>query len=150
MATPENTPRLTIPEVDPQAYTPLYALEKHLRAGSLGENLLALVKMRASQLNGCAYCLNMHPREARKAEVSQQKLDVLAGWHEAPDLYTDRERAALRLTEQVTLIAGGVSEEVWEAAAAVFSEQERAELLMAIAAINTWNRLAIATRQQLD
>ena len=145
-----TTPRLTIPEVDPQAYKPLFAMEKYLHAGSLGEDLLALVKMRASQLNGCAYCLNMHSREARKAEVPQQKLDVLAGWHEAPDLYSDRERAALRLTEQVTLIADGVSDEVWAAAAAVYSEQELAELLMAISAINTWNRLAIATRQQLD
>lgn len=145
-----TTPRLTIPEVDPKAYQPLYALEKHLHAGSLGEDLLALVKMRASQLNGCAYCLNMHSREARKAEVGQQKLDVLAGWHEAPDLYSDREQAALRLTEQVTQISGGVSDEAWAAAAAVFSEQELAELLMAIAAINTWNRLAIATRQPLD
>lgn len=150
MTTPANTARMSIPEVDAKAYQPLYALEKYLHAGSLGEDLLALVKMRASQLNGCAYCLNMHAREARKAEVSPQKLDVLAGWHEAPGLYTDREQAALRLTEQVTLIADGVSDEVWEAAAAVFSEQERAELLMAIAAINTWNRLAIATRQQLD
>ena len=145
-----TTPRLTIPEVDPKAYQPLYALEKHLRSGSLGEDLLALVKMRASQLNSCAYCLNMHSREARKAEVPQQKLDVLAGWHEAPGLYTDRERAALRLTEQVTILTDGVADEVWDAAAAVYSEQELAELLMAIAAINTWNRLAIATRQQLD
>lgn len=145
-----TTPRLTIPEVDKKAYQPLYALEKHLHAGSLDEDLLALVKMRASQLNGCAYCLNMHSREARKADVPQQKLDVLAGWHEAPDLYTDREQAALRLTEQVTLIADGVTDEVWDAAAAVYSAQELSELLMAIAAINTWNRLAIATRQQLD
>lgn len=145
-----TTPRLTIPEVDSQAYQPLFAMEKYLHAGSLGEDLLALVKMRASQLNGCAYCLNMHSREARKADVPQQKLDVLAGWHEAPDLYTDREQAALRLTEQVTVLTDGVSDVVWDAAAAVYSEQELAELLMAIAAINTWNRLAIATRQQRD
>ncbi len=72
MTTPASTPRMSIPEVDANAYKPLYALEKHLRAGSLGENLLALVKMRASQLNGCAYCLNMHAREGRKAEVSRR------------------------------------------------------------------------------
>lgn len=72
MTTPANTARMSIPEVDAKAYQPLYALEKYLHAGRLGEDLLALVKMRASQLNSCAYCLNLHAREARKAEVSRR------------------------------------------------------------------------------
>src|SRR5699024_4985172 len=94
--------------------------------------------------------LNMHAREARKAEVDQVKVDVLAGWKEAASVYSSREQAALRLTEEVTLIAGGVSDETWEAASADFSEQEMVELLMAISAINVWNRLAVSTHQPLD
>ena len=142
--------RMNIAAVDKSAYAPLLALEKYIHGGHLGEPLLALIKLRASQINGCAYCLNMHAREARKADVDQQKLDVLAGWAEAPELFTDRERAAIQLTEAVTRITDGVSDTVWHAAAAVFSEQELVELLMAISAINVWNRLAVSTHQHLD
>lgn len=142
--------RLDIAAIDKSAYAPLLALEKYIHAGGLGEALLALVKLRASQLNGCAYCLNMHAQEARRADVAPQKLDVLAGWDEAPDVYSDREKAALRLTEQVTLIRDGVSDETWNAAASRFDDQEMVELLMAISAINVWNRLAVSTHQHVD
>ncbi|WP_209326200.1 carboxymuconolactone decarboxylase family protein [Brevibacterium renqingii] len=145
-----DTQRLNILAVDEAAYQPLYSLEKYIHRGSLGEGLLSLIKLRASQLNGCAYCLNMHAGEARKAEVDQVKVDVLAGWKEASSVYSDREQAALRMTEEVTHIADGVSDETWKAAAAVFSEQEMVELLMAISAINVWNRLAVSTHQHLD
>src|SRR5699024_2061125 len=130
-----DTQRLNVLAVDKAAYQPMIAMEEYIHGGSLGEELLALIKLRASQLNGCAYCLNMHAREARKAEVDQVKVDVLAGWKEAASVYSSREQAALRLTEEVTLIAGGVSDETWEAASADFSEQEMVELLMAISAI---------------
>lgn len=143
--------RLSIHAIDPKAYGPMFALEKYTHAGSLGDDLLSIIKTRASQLNGCARCLDLHLREARAAGVDQRKLDVLAGWHEAPQLYTPRERAALQLTEEVTLISnGGVSDPVWNEAAAQFSDQELVELLMAIVAINAWNRLAIATKQDLQ
>src|SRR5699024_5017026 len=145
-----DTQRLNVLAVDKAAYQPMIAMEEYIHGGSLGEELLALIKLRASQLNGCAYCLNMHAREARKAEVDQVKVDVLAGWKEAASVYSSREQAALRLTEAVTLIAGGVSDETWEAASADFSEQEMVELLMAISAINVWNRLAVSTHQPLD
>lgn len=145
-----ETQRLSVQDVDPDAYKPLLALEKYIHAGTLGEPLLALVKMRASQLNGCAYCLDMHAKEARKASVDQRKLDVLSGWREAPGLYSERERAAIALTEQVTLIGqGGVSDAVWADASAAFSQKETVELLMAISAINVWNRLAVSTHQAL-
>lgn len=145
-----STQRLSINEIDPKAYGPMYALEKYIHGGSLGEAMLSLIKMRASQLNGCAWCLDMHAQEARKAGVDQRKLDVLAGWHEATALFSARERAALRLTEEVTLISvAGVTDPVWADASDEFSPQELVELLMAIAAINVWNRLAIATRQDL-
>src|SRR5699024_2180059 len=120
-----------------------------IHGGSLGEELLALIKLRASQLNGCAYCLNMHAREARKAEVDQVKVDVLAGWKEAASVYSSREQAALRLTEEVTLIAGGVSDETWEAAAADFSERVTVDVPMPVSAMNVWSRLAVCTHQPL-
>ncbi|MEO6826198.1 MAG: carboxymuconolactone decarboxylase family protein [Microbacteriaceae bacterium] len=142
--------RLAVHDVDPKAYEPMYAMEKYIHAGSLGEDLLALIKIRASQLNGCAYCLDMHGKEARKAGVDQRRLDVLAAWREAPDLYSAREQAAIALTEEVTLIGeSGVSDEVWAAASAAFDDQELVYVLMAISAINVWNRLAISTHQSL-
>jgi AhpD family alkylhydroperoxidase len=141
---------MSVQDVDPHAYQPLFALEKYIRAGSLGEPLLALIKVRASQINGCAYCLDMHGREARAAGVDQRRLDVLAGWREGSGLYTERERAALALTEAVTLIGdGGVPDAVWDAVAGSFDDKETVQLLMAISAINVWNRLAISTRQSL-
>lgn len=145
-----NTHRLDIQATDKRAYAPLLAMEKYIHDGSLGEGLLALVKLRASQLNGCAFCLNMHAQEARKAEVDQVKVDVLAGWEEAADVYSAREQAAIRLTEEVTDIADGVSDETWAAASENFDEQEMVELLMAISAINVWNRLAVSTHQPLS
>lgn len=142
--------RMNVHDTDPEAYKPMYALEKYIHAGTLGEPLLALIKIRSSQINGCAYCLAMHHDEAREAGVDQRKVDVLAGWHEAPSLYDDRERAAIAMTEQVTKIGDeGVTDDVWAAAEAAFNPKEMAELLMAICAINTWNRLAIATHMDL-
>jgi AhpD family alkylhydroperoxidase len=142
--------RISVHDIDPEAYKPMFAMEKYIHAGSLGEALLALVKIRASQINGCAYCLDMHGREARAAGVAQRRLDVLAGWEEAPELYSERERAAIALTEEVTLIGnGGVSDAVWARVTAAFEEKEVVQLLMAIAAINVWNRLAVSTHQSL-
>ncbi|PYI68674.1 carboxymuconolactone decarboxylase [Arthrobacter livingstonensis] len=145
-----STERMNIHEIDPKAYQPMFAMEKYVHGGTLGEDLLALVKIRASQINGCAYCLDMHGREARDAGVDNRRLDVLAGWHEAPELFSDRERAALALTESVTLISrGGVSDLIWGQVKAAFTEAEVPVLLMAISAINVWNRLAVATHQAL-
>jgi alkylhydroperoxidase AhpD family core domain len=142
--------RISVHDIDPEAYKPMYAMEKYIHAGSLGEALLALVKIRASQINGCAYCLDMHGREARAAGVDQRRLDVLSGWEEAPGLYSERERAAIALTEEVTLIGNaGVSDAVWDRVTASFEEKEVVQLLMAIAAINVWNRLAVSTHQSL-
>ena len=145
-----TTERMNIQQVDPHAYQPMFAMEKYIHSGPLGEDLLALVKIRASQINGCAYCHDMHAREARAAGVDQRKVDVLAGWREATSLYSEREQAAIALTEAVTLIgAGGVPDDVWDAASTHFRGKEMPMLLMAIAAINVWNRLAVATHQSL-
>lgn len=142
--------RLDIHKTDPKAYEPMMALEKYVHAGTLGEALIGLVKLRASQINGCAYCLDMHGREARAAGVEQRRIDVLPGWHEAPGLYSEREQAALALTEEVTRIAdGGVSDATWARVVAVFNPAEQVHLMMAIGAINVWNRLAITVHQTL-
>ncbi len=144
------TQRLSIGDVDPEAYKAVLGLEKYVHSGNLDEQLLAIVKIRASQINHCAWCLDMHTAEARKAGVSQRKLDLIAAWHEAPALFDQREQAALAFAEQVTLISeNGVSDEVWDRVSAVFDEKESVLLLMAIAAINVWNRMNVAARTDL-
>lgn len=125
-------------------------MERYVRNSGLEKPLYELIKIRASQLNGCAYCLDMHHRDARAGGEDQRRLDVLSAWREAPELYTDRERAALALTEAVTLIGeAGVSNEVWSEATRHFDDAGMVDLLMAVATINVWNRLAVSTRMQL-
>jgi AhpD family alkylhydroperoxidase len=125
-------------------------LQKYVTSGVLGRRLLLLVQTRASQINHCAWCLDMHASEARAAGIDQRKLDVLAAWREAADMFDARERAALAFTEQVTLISEqGVSDDVWAQVCAAFDEQEAVQLLMAIAAINVWNRMNVAVRTAL-
>jgi len=142
--------RFVIHDVDQNAYQPMMAMEQYIHDGQIGQGMLALVKMRVSQLNGCAFCLDMHANEGRKAGLGQRKLDVLAGWREAPELYTAAERAALAFAEEVTNIGhGGVSDSVWQQVAQQFSQVEHVRLMMAICAINTWNRMAVATHQEL-
>lgn len=144
------TQRLDVHTTDPKAYAPMIALEQYVHAGTLGEALIGLVKLRASQINGCAYCLDMHGREARAAGVSQRRIDVVAGWREAPGLYSEREQAALGLTEEMTRIAdGGVTDATWARVTAAFNASEQVHLMLAICAINVWNRLAITVHQTL-
>lgn len=121
-------------------------LEGHLHHCGLEASLLELVKMRASQINGCAYCLDMHSKDARAAGETEQRLYVLDAWHEAP-FYSERERAALDWTEAVTRVADThVPDEVYEHVRRHFDEQELVNLTLAIVAINGWNRLAISSR----
>lgn len=149
-AVPVARQRLSIPDIDPMAYQAVLGLEKYVHAGGLDEALLALVKSRASQINRCAWCLDMHLDEARTLGVAQRKLDVLAAWREAGTMFSDAERAALALTEQVTLISqDGVTSEVWSAVRDAFDEQQIVVLLMAIAAINVWNRMNVTMQTEL-
>ncbi|MGH8127769.1 MAG: carboxymuconolactone decarboxylase family protein [Gammaproteobacteria bacterium] len=123
-------------------------LETHLHDCGLEAPLLELVKMRASQINGCAYCLDMHSKDARAAGETEQRLYVLDAWREAP-LYTERERAALEWTETVTRVADThVPDEVYEHVKQHFNEQELVNLTLAVVAINGWNRLAISSRAE--
>ncbi len=125
------------------AMKPLLALHKYIQASTLEPALVELVLMRVSQLNGCAYCLDMHSKDARAAGETEQRLYVLQAWCEAP-FYSERERAALAWCEAVThLDAHGVSDEIFAMARAQFSEKELGDLNMAVIMINAWNRIAI-------
>jgi AhpD family alkylhydroperoxidase len=124
----------------------MLGLEKYIRQSGLEESLLNLIRMRASQMNGCAYCLDMHWKDARAHGESEQRLYGLDAWAESP-YYTDRERAALAWTEALTNIRDGhVPDEVYERVRPLFTEKELADLSLAIVSINSWNRLNIAIR----
>jgi AhpD family alkylhydroperoxidase len=117
-----------------------------MKSGKLDKNLVELVNMRVSQINGCAYCLDMHSKDLRAAGETEQRLYLISAWREAP-FYTDRERAALEWAEAVTLITDGhVPDEVYGRARAQFSEEELIDLTLAVAAINSWNRMNVAFR----
>jgi len=138
--------RLHYSKVSPLAYHAMLGLEKYLHECGLETPLLHLIKLRASQINGCAYCLDMHWKDLRAIGENEQRLYSLDAWEESP-YYTDRERAALAWTEAVTRVSEGhVPDEVYERARKQFSEKELADLTVAIATINAWNRLAIAGR----
>jgi AhpD family alkylhydroperoxidase len=140
-------PRLDIRKTSPAAYSAMYALSVAVRKYSdLERSLMELVDVRASQLNGCAYCIDMHTIEARAEGESEQRLYALNAWRETP-FFTDRERAALAWTEAVTLVADShIPEDVYEEARKCFSEEELVSLTLAIVAINGWNRLLVAFR----
>ena len=139
-------PRIDLTKHVNEVARALYAIERYLKASSLGESLLHLIKMRASQINGCAYCLDMHSKDARAHGETEQRLYGLDAWREAP-YYTAKERAALEWTEALTLVAQThVPDEVYESVKKEFSEAELVDLSFAVVNINTWNRLAIATR----
>jgi AhpD family alkylhydroperoxidase len=129
-----------------EAYKAMAGLDRFVAAGTLPKPLLELVRLRASQINGCVYCVDMHSSDAKKAGESDARLHAVAVWREAP-FFTDQERAALAFTEAATrLSTGDVTDEVWEEAAAHFSEPELAALVVAVATINAWNRMGVATR----
>lgn len=142
--------RLSIEEVDASAYQAVRGLECYVRDGDLEPGLLELVRIRASQLNSCAYCLELHHHDARAEGEDQRRLDTLSAWREVPDLFTAKEAAALALTEAVTRISDeGVSDRVWDDVVMHFDEKQVVRLLLAIATINVWNRLAVSVHQRL-
>ncbi|MGE0666970.1 MAG: carboxymuconolactone decarboxylase family protein [Sphingomonadales bacterium] len=130
----------------PDAIAAVLAVQNYVNDCGLEHSLLELVKIRASQINGCAFCIDMHTRDARAAGETEQRIYLLDAWEEAP-VYTDRERAALLWTETLTLISENhAPDHVWEAVKAQFTEKELVDLSVAIGVINTWNRLAIGFR----
>ncbi len=138
--------RINAAKVAPEALQAMGGLQKYVRQSGLEAPLLELVRMRSSQINGCAYCLDMHSKDARGAGESEQRLYALDAWRETP-FYTERERAALAWTEAVTLVSQGhVPDEVYQLARKQFSEKEMVDLTLAVAEINAWNRIAISLR----
>ena len=139
--------RLDFYRASPGAIKSLLVLEEHIAKSTLEKPLVELVRLRASQVNGCAYCVNLHAHDARKAGESEQRLDTLVVWREAP-FFSDRERAALEWTEALTLVADShAPDHAWETAHAQFSDTEIADLTLLISAINAWNRFAIGFRK---
>ena len=142
----QTTERTKIYKTSPELYDAMMVLS-NAAAKDLDPELGELIKIRASQINHCAFCLDMHTRDARKHGVSEQQLDVLAAWEEAGHLFTERERAALALTEAITELGNGhVSDEVYARAAAVFSERELGQVIAMAVTINAWNRINVTIR----
>ncbi len=140
--------RINIQALEPDAYTAMFGLEKYLNKTDLSASLRELIKIRASQINGCAYCIEMHTAAARKLGETEQRLYALAAWHESP-LFSDAERALLALTDAVTSIAeDGLPDEIYGNAVEHLGENGVAQCIMQLVAINAWNRMAVATRMQ--
>ena len=141
-------PRINITSVSPGPLKAMLGLESYLHQSGLDKKLLDLINLRVSQINGCAYCLDMHWKDLRAAGETEQRLYGLDAWRESP-YYTDRERAALAWAEAVTLVREGhVPDDVFEEAHGHFNDQELADLSLAVVAINGWNRLNIAFRTE--
>lgn len=136
--------RIKIQEVEPEAFQAMYPLENYVRNSGLEKRLYELIKIRASQINGCAFCLNMHTKDARKLGETEQRIYLLNAWRET-NLFTPEERAILKLTEEVTNIKEHVSDQTYKEAINILGEKTTARVIVAIIAINAWNRMAIAT-----
>ncbi|MFG0215227.1 carboxymuconolactone decarboxylase family protein [Brevibacillus porteri] len=130
---------------NPEAYQAMLKLENFVNESGLDKKLIELIKIRASQINGCAFCMDMHTQDARKLGETEQRIYLLSLWRESA-VYTEAERAVLALTEAVTVItANGVSEELYQQVREHFDENQYVALIMAINTINSWNRIAIST-----
>ncbi|WP_282122681.1 carboxymuconolactone decarboxylase family protein [Algibacter mikhailovii] len=142
--------RIVIGQLEPKAYEAMMAMEKYLSASSLEPALTEMIRLRASQINGCAYCIDMHSKAAIKHGESANKLFAISAWWESP-LFSDKEKAAFAMTDEITHISeGGLSDETFNDAKNHFSENEIAQMIMLIGLINTWNRMAISTHMFHD
>ena len=143
------TARFSMKSVQPAAYQAIDAIDNYIDETKIDPLHKELIRIRASQLNGCAYCLNIHNKDARKIGETEQRLYVLSAWREARNWFTDEEQAILALTEEITLIANhGVSDEVYNRAIELFGEEKTAQLYMAIISINIWNRIGVGLKMQ--
>lgn len=141
--------RIDLLSLEPNAYKAMFGLESYLQNTSLQKSHYELIKIRASQMNGCAFCLDMHTKDAIKIGETQQRIFLLNAWRET-SLFTEEEKTLLDLTEKITLIhQGGVSDELYAKAVNTFGEHYLAQIIMAIIAINGWNRIAISTHKDV-
>jgi AhpD family alkylhydroperoxidase len=141
-------PRFNFVEASPSSYKAVAALEQHVQNSGLEKRFIHLIKLRASQINGCAYCVDMHSKEARHDGLSEQWINLMCVWRESP-VYDERERALLEWTDAVTNIARtGAPDPAFEVLRKHFSEEETVKITVAIGTINIWNRLAVSFRSQ--
>ncbi len=141
--------RLNIATTEPQAYKAMYALEGYLAGTQLSKTHKELLKIRASQINGCAFCIDMHTKDALKNGETNQRIFLLNAWRET-DLFTEEEKTILAMTEEITLIhQHGLTDATYAKAQQFFDEHYISQLIMAIATINTWNRIAISSRTEV-
>ena len=141
---------INIAETDPKAYKAMMGLEAYLAGAGLDQTLKELIKIRASQINGCAFCIDMHSRDALKRGETPQRLFLLSAWREAGNAFSDNEKLALEMTEEITLIhQQGLSEETYQRAIEAWGEAITAAILMLIVTINAWNRIAVSTHLPL-
>jgi AhpD family alkylhydroperoxidase len=138
--------RFLMGKVNPEGYQAMVNLEKYLMTTSIDKKLKELIKIRSSQINGCAYCIDAHSKDARKLGETEQRIFALNAWRETP-FFTAEERAVLALTESITLVAEThVPDEVYNEARNYFDEKQMAEIIMQIVTINAWNRIGVSTR----
>lgn len=137
--------RVNIEKTEPAAYKAVLGLEKYIESTELTKTHKDLIKIRASQINGCAFCIDMHTKEARKAGETEQRIYALNAWRDTP-FFSEEEQAILALTEEVTLISNHVSDETYARAAKLLDEKYLAQVIMAIITINAWNRIGITTK----
>lgn len=139
--------RIDIEQVEPRAFKAMYGLEDYLQKSALSKVHLELIKIRASQINGCAFCINMHTSDALQQGESARRIFLLNAWRET-ELFDEAEKTILAMTEEITLIQqGGLSDQVYKQAKEVFEENYIAQIIMAIVTINAWNRIAISTQR---
>ncbi|MCF0057087.1 carboxymuconolactone decarboxylase family protein [Dyadobacter sp. CY356] len=136
--------RITIPVTEPAGYKAILGLEKYIESTGLTRIHKNLIKIRASQINGCAYCIDMHTKEARAAGETEQRIYALNAWRETP-FFTEEERAVLAISEEVTLIQNHVSDQTYNNAITLLGDQYVAQVILAAITINAWNRIGIAT-----
>lgn len=142
--------RINIPKIEPAAYEAMSKLEQYTKNSSVPPLLRELIKIRASQINSCAYCIDMHTIDAIKMGEKPRRIFALSAWKESP-LFTEKEKVVLQLTEEVTLIGQkGVSDETYNNVLKFFSENELAQMIMQIIVINGWNRMTISTNQVFE
>jgi AhpD family alkylhydroperoxidase len=137
--------RINIDKIEPAGYNAVLGLEKFIESTPLTRKHKDLIKIRSSQINGCAFCIDMHTKEARKAGETEQRIYALNAWRDTP-FFSEEEQAILALTEEITLISNHVADETYEQAAKLFEETYLAQVIMAIITINVWNRIGIATK----
>ena len=141
--------RINVGQLEPTGYKALMGLESYLATTTINKTHKELIKIRASQINGCAFCINMHTTDARKHGETEQRIYLLNAWREVKDLYTDEERCVLAITEEVTLISErGLTQDTYDKATRLFEPDYIAQLIMAIVTINAWNRIAISSQTQ--